>query len=345
MTQDRVAQSNRLRDLYLRYTRLTANKTFIFPLILFVLVLIVNYSLQGNMFTPRVLNANLRSFTPLIFLTVAQTLVILGGSIDLSIGVIMSLSAAVLVTRVTEESTGVELVRVFLLAMGVGLAAGGLNGLLVSFIRLPSFVTTYAMSYVYAGAALLILPRPGGSMPTEIARAYRFLTPANIPIGIYLIVAVMLVWTLLRITRFGSFLYAIGGNLRSAYTSGVPVEWHRLITHTLAGGIAVLAALFFTLNTGSSDARIGPSLTLDSIVAVVLGGTAMSGGIGGVAGSILGVLILGFVRNIVSFANVDSWNQPLVDSAIILIALASPGMIALVRKQLGQPARMGGRER
>lgn len=327
-----------MRNLYTRYKAITANKTFIFPLILLFLVVLVNYSLQDNMFSPRVLNANLRTFMPLVFLAVAQAIVIIGGSIDLSIGVIMSLVAAVMVTRLSDDSTTVEFITVFLMGLGVGLLAGAANGMLASFVRLPSFVTTYAMSWVYSGIALIILPRPGGSMPTEIARAYRFLTPFGIPFGIYLIVIILLLWELLRITRFGSYLYAIGGNIRSAFTTGVPVTWHRFITHVLAGGIAAFAALFFTLNTGSSDARIGGSLTLDSIVAVVLGGTAMSGGVGGVAGPILGVLALGFVRNIVSFANVNSWNQPLVDSAIILIALAAPGTINLIRNQLVKKA-------
>jgi ribose transport system permease protein len=327
-----------MRNLYTRYKAITGNKTFIFPLVLLMLVVLVNYSLQDNMLTPRVLNANLRSFMPLIFLAVAQAIVIIGGSIDLSIGVIMSLVAAVLVTRLSEDSTTGQFITVFLIGLGVGLLAGAANGLLASFVRLPSFITTYAMSYVYSGIALIILPRPGGSMPTEIARAYRFLTPLGIPFGIFLILIILLFWELLRITRFGSYLYAIGGNIRSAFTTGVPVTRHRFITHVLAGGIAAFAALFFTLNTGSSDARIGGSLTLDSIVAVVLGGTAMSGGVGGVAGPILGVLALGFVRNIVSFANVGSWNQPLVDSAIILIALAAPGTINLIRNQLVKKA-------
>jgi ribose transport system permease protein len=244
----------------------------------------------------------------------------------------------VLVTQLTEEATSSQFITVSLLGIGVGLAAGAVNGFLASFIRLPSFIVTYAMSFIYAGIALIILPRPGGSIPTEIARAYRNTSPLNIPIGLYLIGLAMLVWWLIRQTRFGVFLYAIGGNIRSAYTTGVPVQAHRFFTHMLAGGIAALAAIFFTLNTGSSDARLGGSQTLDSIVAVVLGGTAMSGGIGGIAGTILGVLVLGFVRNIVAFANVDSWNQPLVNSAIILLALAAPGTIALLRRQFQKKA-------
>ena len=314
-----------------RYTR---RNTFLFPLVLLVLVLIVNYSFQPNMLTPRVLNANLRSFMPLIILAVSQTIVILSGSIDLSVGTMMSLAAAFMVTRLSNDSATAAFWPVVAQGVGIGLIAGAVNGLCVSFIRLPAFVTTYATSYVFAGVALWILPRPGGFVPAELVRGYRGALPFNIPLGIFIILSVLLLWSVVRVTRYGSFLYAIGGNERSAFTSGVPVTWHRFTTHMLAGGIAGIAALFLILNTGSSDARIGNSMTLDSIVAVVLGGTAMSGGVGGIAGSIMGVLALGFIRNIVSFANVFTWYQPLVDASIILLALLSPGFGALVRSQL-----------
>ncbi len=320
----------------LKYRQYISRNTFLFPLVLLVLVLIANYSVQPNMFTPRVLNANLRSFMPLIFLAVSQTLVILSGSIDLSVGTMMSLSAAFMVTRLSNDASASAFWPVLAQGIGIGLIAGAVNGICVSFIRLPAFVTTYATSYVFAGVALWVLPRPGGFLPAELVRSYRGSIPFNIPLGIYIILGLLLLWTIVRRTRYGYFLYAIGGNERSAFTSGVPVNWHRFFTHMLAGGIAGVAALFLILNTGSSDARIGNSMTLDSIVAVVLGGTAMSGGIGGIAGSIMGVLALGFIRNIVSFANVFTWYQPLVDASIILLALLSPGFGALVRSQVQQ---------
>lgn len=319
-----------------QYRNFAARKAYIFPLVLLILVLITNYYLQPNMFESRVLNANLRSFTALVFLAVAQTFVIISGSIDLSLGTIMSLSAAVMVTNLSPESSAAQFALVFLLALGVGMLLGAINGLLVTYIRLPAFITTYSISFVYGGIALWVLPRPGGDVPTLLARGYRNLLLGGIPIGIAIFAVVLLGWTLLRKTRFGTYLYAIGGNTRSAFTSGVPVLKNRMITHIIGGGLAAFAALFFILNTGSSDARIGDAMTLDSIVAVVLGGTPLSGGIGGVAGSIMGVLILGFVRNIVSFANVNSWYQPLVDSSIILIALASPGFIGLIRSQISK---------
>ena len=142
-----------------------------------------------------------------------------------------------------------------------------------------------------------------------------------------------MVWFVFKNTRMGDQKYAIGGNEKESFTSGVSVIRHRISIHMIAGLIAAIGAVALVLITASSDPRIGGTMTLDSIVAVVLGGTPMSGGIGGVVGPIFGVMILGFVRNIVGFANVNTWVQPLVDALIILIALASPSFIKLILKQ------------
>jgi len=313
--------------------KFTQNKTFLLPLLLLVITLSVNFFLQPKMFDTRVLGGNLRSYMPLIFLAVAQTFVIINGSIDLAVGAEMSLVAAFLVTRLSETSTLGEFVLILLAGIGIGMLAGAFNGLAVSYIRLPAFITSYASSYIFGGIALLVLPRPGGNMPLDLADAYRHAAFLGIPFGIWVIALILIVWSVVRATRYGTFLYAVGGSEKSAYASGVPVSQNRFVTHMVAGGIAAIAAVFLALNTGSSDARIGDAMTLNSVVAVVLGGTLMSGGSGGVAGSILGVLILSFIRNIVSYTNISTWIQPLVDATIILIAIASPGFIRLFHRK------------
>jgi ribose transport system permease protein len=107
----------------------------------------------------------------------------------------------------------------------------------------------------------------------------------------------------------------------------------RVSTYVLAGLFAALAAVALTLGTSSGDPRMGDAMTLDSIVAVVLGGTRLSGGQGGIAGTILGVIVLSLIRNIISFANVPNWWQTLVDALIIVIALAGPGLMRLLRRR------------
>jgi ribose transport system permease protein len=142
---------------------------------------------------------------------------------------------------------------------------------------------------------------------------------------------IILLWVLLRATRYGRYLFAVGGKAEAAYTTGVPVNWVRFSTYVIAGLMAAMCALAITLATGAGDPRAGDQMTLDSVVAVVLGGTRLSGGQGGVAGTVMGVIILGLIRNIISFANVPNWWQTLVDALIIVIALAAPGIFRLLR--------------
>ncbi len=192
-------------------------------------------------------------------------------------------------------------------------------------------MTTYATSFIYSGLALYILPRPGGAIPAELARLYRS-TPASIPFTLLMVVLLLLIWKLIRATRFGTFLYALGGDAEASFTTGIRVSRMRLWIYTVSGGFAALSAVALTLSTSTGDPRIGESMTLDSIVAVVLGGTRLSGGYGGIAGSIIGVAILGTIRTIISFANVPTWWQTLVDAVIIVSALAGPGLIKLLQR-------------
>lgn len=316
----------RLRYVSLRYP-------YLFALGMLVAAVLVNFALQPNLFETRVLNGNLRTFLPLMIVTVGQTFVIVGGGIDLSVGAMVSLVTAVLVTNMAPDEPAGGIALIILLACGVGMAAGALNGFGVAYLRLPPIVTTYATTFIFSGLALWILPRPGGSMPDALARAYRSATPLGIPLGIWIGLLLVAIWAFTRNTRYGHALFAVGGKAESAYATAVPVNRVRFSTYVIAGLMAALAALALTLGTSSGDPRIGDAMTLDSIVAVVLGGTRLSGGQGGVAGSILGVIILGLVRNIISFANVPSWYQTLVDALIIIVALAAPGLIQLIRRR------------
>jgi len=317
-------------------------KTFVFATVLFIIVILTNFLLQYTNLGPEkfskrfmfLLDNNLRGFIPLILLSIAQAIVLINGSIDLSIGNLMGVVAAFLVTQYSQDDSIARFFQVFIMAIGLGILLGALNGIFVSLVRIPPFITTYATSYVFIGIAMWILPRPGGNMPKIVTSFYKSTRPLGLPMGVWIIVSLMILWLLLRNTRFGAQLIAIGGNEKAAFTSGVPVTRQRIIVHMLAGFIGAFAALALVLFTGSSDPRIGATMTLDSVVAVVLGGTPMSGGIGGVVGPIFGVMTLGFVRNIVGFANVNTWLQSLVDALIILISLASPSFIQLIHKQV-----------
>jgi ribose transport system permease protein len=313
-----------------RRKRLLLKNPYLFALLLLLVAIAVNYYLQPNLFQPRVLNGNMRVFLPLMILAAGQAIVIIGGGIDLSVGAIVSLVNTVLITQLGPEPAAGQLLIAILLSLSAGLLAGTLNGLAVAYLRLQPIVTTYATSFVFAGLALYILPRPGGTVPSPLAEFYRS-SPLGIPLALWAALLLVLVWAALRSTRYGPYLYAVGSDAESAYTTGLPVRRIRFSTYVLSGLFASLAAMALTLSIGTGDAHIGESMTLDSIVAVVLGGTRLRGGQGGIAGAVIGVAILGLIRNIISFANVPTWWQTLVDAVIIVLALAGPGLIRLIR--------------
>lgn len=306
--------------------RFVSKNPFVFALLLLIVTALLNRALQDNLFELRSLNRNLRTFLPAIILAVGQTIVIIGGGVDLSVGAMVSMINAILTVLITQESTGPEIVGALLIGTGVGIAAGALNGFAVAYLRLQPIVTTYATSFLYAGFALLILPRPGGDISDSLQDLYRS-APLDIPFAVYVIGALIVIWLILRSTRWAQYLYATGGKPEAAYATGVPVNGIRFSTYVLCGLFAALAALAYTMLTGSGNPRSGDEMTLPTVVAVVLGGTRLAGGQGGVIGTIIGVIILSLFRNIVSFANVPSWWQTLVNALIILVALAAPGII------------------
>ena len=316
----------------MNWRRFLRNNPYLFALLLLAVLVTINAGLQANFFSPRALNGNFRVLLPLMILAAGQAVVIIGGGIDLSVGTMVSLVNAVLVTQITPESGALSIALAVALGCAAGMVAGALNGFCVAVLRLQPIVTTYATSFIFSGAALLVLPRPGGGLPRSLVGFYRSM-PLNIPLAVYVIVILLLLWKLLRSSRYGQRLYASGSRADAAYTSGVPVSLVKFSTYVLAGLASAVAALALTLGIGSGNASIGDAMTLDSIVAVVLGGTRLSGGQGGVAGAIIGVAILGIIRNLISFANVPTWYQTLANATIIVLALAGPGLWQLVRRR------------
>lgn len=309
----------------------TARQPALFALVLLILAVVANLIVQPNMFARDTLNSNMRVFLPLILLAVGQAIVILGGGIDISVGGIVSIVNTVLATRVGLGGSPEDMWRYVFVSLLIGLLAGAVNGFFVAFLRLQPIITTYATSFLYAGVALSILPNPGGGIPGAIAGLYRSSTPLNLPLAFYVIAILLLIWLFLRSTRYGNFLYAVGGKAEAAYETAVPVTSVQFSTYVISGFTAALAGIAITMLSGSGNADIGGPMTLNSITAVVIGGNALSGGVGGVAGPVMGAITLGVIQNIISFADIDTWWETLVRAVIIVVALAAPGLVSLIR--------------
>ncbi len=170
-----------------------------FSLILFVIAIVINAILQPNMLTLDTINNNMRVFLPMIFLAVGQSVVMIGGGIDISVGGIVSIINVILATRVGLDGTPEQMWQFMMVALLAGLIAGAINGFFIAFLRLQPIITTYATGFLYAGFALYLLPYPGGGIPRTVSDIYRTITPLGIPLAFYVIAIILFVWWYLRV--------------------------------------------------------------------------------------------------------------------------------------------------
>lgn len=271
------------------------------------------------------------SVLPLALAAAAQAIVVMSGGIDLSIGSLMALTSvasATLMKGQTEEFSVVVVIGVLLL----GLLLGAVNGALVVITRVPDIVVTLAMSFVWAGAALLVLNTPGGGAATWLKGLVSgpFITPFIPRAAVVLIVVVAVIWLPLRGSRIGLSLYAIGSDRLAAFRSGVSVGRTRLAAYMLMGLFAALGGLSLTANTGIGTPVPGP-YTLLSVAAVVLGGVSLAGGRGGLFGPIVAVVILQLIRTDMTFLNVNT-NLATVLQGVILIVVVMVGSLIQIRR-------------
>jgi len=294
----------------------------------FVVLCIVNAALQPTFLRFGVATSNIAAFLPMSLVAVGQTYVVLASDIDLSAGAIVSLVNVAVVSIIDGMGgSGASVALGLAVGLAAGLICGVVNGLCVAFLRFQPIVTTFATGIVFAGFALWILPQAGRQVPPAFYNAYAG-TGLGVPTVIWILVAAIAFATVVARSRFYRALRATGGNMQAAYQTGVPVARVRLGAYTISGLFSALAGLALVGETASGDPLIGGALTLASVTAVVLGGTALSGCVGGVAGSILGAFILGLINNVIFFAQLPFEWQGLIQGLIILAALAGGVVMA-----------------
>jgi ribose transport system permease protein len=262
-----------------------------------------------------------KTYMALMLLAVAQTYVVCAGDIDLSAGAIVSLVNVVIVAAMAAMGdSGFSVVAAMAIGLGVGLACGLVNGIMVATFRLQAIVATFATSIFFTGLALWIMPVAGTPAPATFWRTYggRIL---EIPFVFWAAVILALILYLLARTRLALQLLAVGDDAQGAYQSGLPVTAIRMRGYALCGLFAALAAFCVTGDTASGDPLVGGKMTLFSVAAVVLGGSALAGGYGTVVGSVFGALIIGLINSLVYFVGTPSEWQNLVQGLAILVAL------------------------
>ncbi|HTB85938.1 MAG TPA: hypothetical protein VK742_20000 [Candidatus Sulfotelmatobacter sp.] len=253
-------------------------------------------------------------------IAIGMTLVIITAGIDLSVGSVLALSAVVATSFAHPDQHAL----IVPLAMGilVGLVCGTVNGILIAKKRLAPFIVTLGMMTVARGVALVYT---GGRPVINLSDSFDAIgggSVCGIPFPSLIFLGVILLGVfILHFTRFGRYVYAVGGNELAAKVSGVNTDRVLISVYAFAGALAGVAGIVLSSRIMSGPPATGTGYELDAIAAVVIGGTSLSGGIGSIAGTIVGVLIIGVMNNGLDLLNVTSYWQQIVKGVIIVLAV------------------------
>jgi ribose transport system permease protein len=271
------------------------------------------------------------SVLPIALAAVAQAIVVIAGGIDLSVGSMMALTSVISAVLMKGQSD-LFAVGVVIGVMALGVLLGAINGALIVGTRVPDIVVTLAMSFVWAGFALLILHTPGGGAAPWLMESIRGpLVSEWLPRSlVVLAVVVGAVWIPLRRSTLGLSLYAIGSNRLAAFRTGVPVSRMRILSYALTGFFSALGGLALTASTGIGGPVPG-SYTLESVAAIVLGGVSLAGGRGGVVGPIIAVVVLYLIRTDLTFLDVNANLSTAIQGAILIGVVMFGSFVAIRR--------------
>jgi len=310
------------------------------PYIMLFILTAINLVLQGRNFANvSSINSLFLVNTPLILATIAQAVIIFSGGIDLSIGATLSVVNATAIVLGTVMPVPLAWACAFLAAV----LLGAVKGSIVAYLRVPAILVTFALSFVLEGVALLILPQPGGTIPSSVYSVYGGVFAAVIPISALVIICVLIFCEILNKRPLGAQIKAAGSNPRSLYIAGVNVQKTKMKAYIAAGAITGIAGLCLTILASSGDPKIGNALSLNTIAASILGGVSLSGGWGTVGGAASGALFLGVLNNLIFyiFNNVIksstiagiklSYLQQLLTNIIIILGLCST-LLAHIKK-------------
>lgn len=285
-----------------------------------LVTLVVGIVAVPNFATAANADAILRQGAVLGVVAIGQTFVVLTGGIDLSVGMLMGL-VTVLANGIMAGDPGLIL-PVVGVAIVCGLLTGLANGLGVTVTRVDPLIVTLAMLSVLQGAIFLYTDRTVGTAPPEFRElAYGSIGPVPVPAIVVGVVA-LVCWVLLSRTPFGRYVYAVGSDAQNARRAGIPVDRIRVAAYVVCSLLAAAAGLLLAARLGSGFTGAGAGFELSSIVAVVVGGTALSGGRGGVAGTLAAVLLLTMLATMLNLLGISPFAQRVINGVVIVVAVA-----------------------
>lgn len=257
---------------------------------------------------------------PLLIISLGATFVVLMGGIDLSVGAIGALAAAAVAVAITNHGFGSA---GLLVAIVVGALAGTVNAFCVTFLRLPSFIVTLGSLSIFNGVTLHLLN--GRALFVDQLPYQNLAIGQTIPHLPNVALIAVVLWALMlflnRYTRFGRYLTAIGAGEPVAALSGIPVRRYKAAAFIVSGAFAGCAGAFLLLELGSATPSLGDGYLLDSIAAIVIGGTALMGGVGGISRTLLGVALLTVLSNGLNVVGVSTFTQSILKGVIVILAV------------------------
>lgn len=289
---------------------------------LLFLVVVVSF-LNPNFFTVDNLLNILRQTSVNAIIAVGMTLVILTAGIDLSVGSVLALCGAFAATLVAIEVPVLVAVPTALLA---GAALGAISGIIIAKGKVQAFIATLVTMTLLRGVTMVYTDgRPISTGFTDTADTFAWFGTGyalGIPVPVWLMVVVFAgAWYLLNHTRFGRYVYAVGGNESATRLSGINVDRVKIGVYAICGLLAALAGIIVTSRLSSAQPTAGMGYELDAIAAVVLGGTSLMGGKGRIMGTLIGALIIGFLNNALNLLDVSSYYQMIAKAVVILLAV------------------------
>lgn len=279
---------------------------------------------QANLFNV------LRNASFLAIVSAGQMLVLIVGGFDLSVGAVVALTsittASVMAALLASMPDAVPIV--IIVGIGAGILAGAgiglINGLCVAFLRVSPFMVTLGTLSIASGIALYYTTGiPVYGMPREFTKEFGRAIVLGLPAATFVALGVIgAVWFVQRRTKFGRYIYAIGGNMQAARVSGVSVNYYLICTYVLCAALAAVTGVLLTARIGSGQATLGSTLMLESIAAAVIGGVSLRGGVGRVEMVALSALFLSIISNGMNLIRIDSKIQTLVLGVVLILAVA-----------------------
>lgn len=287
-----------------------------------LLVLFVTLSIASSSFlTVTSLFNILKQNSVYGILAVGMTFVIVTGGIDLSVGAIVAM-AACFAASLAQDGTSTPILVAILVGLLIGVACGAFSGFFIAFANIPAFIATLATCTMARGIVYVFTD---GRPVTGVSDAYKYIGRASwgvVPVAVILYVVFLLVGTfLLKYTKYGRHVFAVGGNKQAATVSGINVKRVEFLVYVISGFCAAFAGLLLSSRIQTGQPAGGNGYELDAITAAVIGGASLSGGKGSVFGSFIGILVVGILTNGLDLLNVSSYYQQIIKGAIILLAV------------------------